>query len=80
MFKVVDGGASGDVFDIYDYGTRIGRTSAANTGDYCNNPNECYENPAMSSGEFPLAAGPHSITIVPSSSPYGAGAAFFRVD
>jgi uncharacterized repeat protein (TIGR01451 family) len=80
MFKVVDGGSSGDVFDIYDYGTRIGRTSAANTGAHCSNPNECYENPAMSSGEFPLAAGPHSITIVPTSSPYGAGAAFFRVD
>jgi uncharacterized repeat protein (TIGR01451 family) len=80
ILRVTDGANSGDVFDVYDFGNWIGRTSAANTGEGCFDPNECFQNPAISSGEFPLAAGQHSITIVPSASPYGFGAAFFRVD
>lgn len=78
--RVTDGWYSGDVFDVYDFGTWIGRTSTANLQAECLEPNGCYRNPGMSSGEFSLAAGQHSITIVPSSSAYGAGAAFFHLD
>lgn len=80
MLKVTDGFSSGDVFDVYDHGSWIGRTSVANPGADCFEPDACYENPDVSSGEFPLAAGQHSITIVPSSSPNRVGAAFFRMD
>lgn len=80
MLRVADGWSSGDVFDIYDFGNWIGQTSAAGLDANCLDPNECYENSGMSSGEFPLTPGEHSITIVPSASPYGMGAAFFRME
>lgn len=80
LLKVTDGWFSGDVFDVYDAGTWIGRTLTANLSAECLDPDTCYRNPGMSSGEFPLVAGQHSITIVPSESRYGGGAAFFRVD
>lgn len=80
LLKVTDGWFSGDVFDVYDFGTWIGQTSISNLSAECLDPDTCYRNPGMSSGEFPLAAGQHSITIVPSESLYGSGSAFFRVD
>ena len=77
---VVDAAASGDVFEVYDSGTFIGSTSPAATGVQCGfDPEVCLQNPAMSSGEFALGPGAHEITIVPSTSPYNAGTAYFRV-
>jgi hypothetical protein len=80
MLRVTDGWYSGDVFDVYDHGSWIGRTLTADLSAECLDPDTCYRNPGMSSGEFPLAAGQHSITIAPSSNLFGPGAAFFRVE
>jgi hypothetical protein len=79
--KVTDAFLNGDVFDIFDFGVLIGSTSAVGTGGACgSDPEVCFADPLISSGIFALAAGSHSLTITPSASPFGAGAAYFRVD
>lgn len=81
VLTVVDAYNSGDVFTIFDFGTPIGSTSAAVTGDYCgDDPEVCLLYPNMSSGVFALTVGSHAITIVPTASPFETGgAAYFRV-
>ncbi len=79
--KVTDAPSPGDAFEVFDFGVSIGTTSfGQGTGRSCFGPDTCFENPNFSSGEFRLAGGPHSITIVPTASPFGGGAAWFRVD
>ena len=84
LLTVTDAFLRGDVFDIFDFGTRIGSTSTVEVGGSCvpneTNPDDCLNDPLTSSGIFALAAGNHSITITPSVSPFGGGAAYFRVD
>jgi hypothetical protein len=79
---VVDGFRGGDQFKVLDFDVSIGTTSAPASGwEVCGaDPERCLSNPKASSGVFPLAAGPHSITIVPIASPFKVGVAFFRVE
>jgi hypothetical protein len=80
VLTVVDAFLIGDVFEVFDGGASIGTTSAP-TGGICSaDPDVCLADPNASSGTFALGAGAHSITIIPTSSPFGGGAAYFRVE
>ena len=77
---VVDGGLSGDRFNLTDFGTSIGNTSTPTLGSFCNlDITACRSNPAFSQGMFSLAAGAHAIDGTAITSPFGGGAAFFEV-
>lgn len=75
--KVTDGGVDGDQFEVYDFDALIGTTSVpTDTGtefgwDY----DADFLNPQLSSGEFLMAPGAHSITFftiaVPTGHPNG---------
>lgn len=80
VLTVVDGFLAGDAFDPEDFGTSLGVTSEPGEGDCGNDEVACLANPNMSSGFYFLAGGSHSITIRVTDSPFGGGAAFFRVD
>jgi hypothetical protein len=78
---VTDAFIRGDIFEIFDFGVSIGTTSAVDTdGDCGDDPEPCLIDPLVSHGVFPLGPGPHEITIKASASPFGGGAAYFRVD
>lgn len=80
ILTVTDAFLLGDVFDVFDFGLPIGGTSVPGGGDCGDDPAVCVTDPNASSGVFPLGPGAHSITITPSASPFGGGAAYFRVD
>ena len=80
---VTDAFEAGDFFRIFDFGAPIGATSVVPVDPTHNcgaDPVPCLADPLMSHGFFLLGAGAHSITIRPGVSPYGSGAAYFRVD
>jgi hypothetical protein len=78
---VTDAFLRGDQFEVLDFGASIGATSVpAATGDCLSNPDPCLADAGVSHGVFPMAAGPHSITIKAKASPFGGGAAYFRID
>ena len=61
---VIDCCASGDRFEIFDFGVSLGITSLPTSSDTCfGPPSGCVGNPGMSQGSFALAAGAHSITM-----------------
>jgi hypothetical protein len=73
FFTVLDGGHQGDTFSAFDNGSLLGTTSSTsvnanhacandNTGDGTN-PAACWNDPLMSRGTFPVAAGDHSLTV-----------------
>jgi hypothetical protein len=82
--KVTDAGIDGDQFEVYDFGALIGTTSVpTNTDtsfgwDYDAN----FLNPQLSSGEYLMAPGAHSITLFTIAVPIGYpdGAAGLRAD
>ena len=79
---VTDAFASGDQFEILDFGVVIGMTSLPVIGgavDCGDDPVICLATAGMSTGVFALAAGPHSFIIVPLLSETGGGAAYFQV-
>jgi hypothetical protein len=81
FLTATDAFLAGDVFEVFDFGVSLGTTSASSTGHSCDSdPAVCVLDPLMSSRVFSLAAGDHSITIKPAASPYGSGAAYFRID
>jgi hypothetical protein len=78
---VTDAFLRGDIFEIFDFGASIGTTSIVDpNGDCGDNPDPCLIDPLVSHGVFPLEPGPHEITIEAIASPFGGGAAYFRVD
>ena len=80
VLTVVDAFENGDVFEIFDFGVSIGVTSAPGRPADCgDDPVPCLLNAEMSKGLFNLAAGPHSLTIMPTQSPGGLGAAYLQV-
>ena len=80
VLTVVDAFDSGDAFAIFDFGALIGVTSAPGAAVDCgDDPVPCLGIAAMSKGFFALAAGAHSLTIIPTLSPGGLGAAYFQV-
>lgn len=82
ILKVTDAFFRGDRFDIFNFNTLIGTTSAASQSQLgCgNNPDICFADLLISKGTFNLAPGQYSLRIVPTNSPFGGGAAYFRVD
>ncbi len=79
---VTDAFLKGDSFEILDSGVSIGTTSAVPTASAScgSDPAVCVNDPTVSHGVFNLGPGPHSITIRAHTSPFGTGAAYFRVD
>ena len=78
---VSDAFDNGDVFDVYDNAAPIGSTSAVAVAGSCgSDPAVCLPDPLSSSGTFALGAGDHSVSLIAAVSPFGAGAAYFRVD
>ncbi|HEV7796875.1 MAG TPA: hypothetical protein VGO73_01870, partial [Pyrinomonadaceae bacterium] len=78
---VTDAFLRGDQFEVFDFGVSIGATSLpATTGDCGSDPDPCLADAGVSHRVFPMAAGPHSITIKMKASPFSIGAAYFRID
>src|SRR5262249_17870806 len=79
---VTDAFQKGDVFDVLDNGNLIGSTSTVptNPASCGSDPVPCLADSTVSHGVFNLGSGPHSITIRTNTSPFGGGAAYFRVD
>ena len=81
VITVTDAFLRGDQFDVFDGGTLIGTTSVPVTsGDCGSDPDVCVADAQVSHGAFNVGPGPHSIKIVAKASPFGAGAAYFRID
>jgi len=78
---VTDAFLRGDQFEVFDGGVSIGITSVpVTTGSCGDNPDPCLIDPQVSHGVFTVGSGPHSITIKAKASPFGAGAAYFKID
>ena len=79
---VTDAFQKGDTFQVLDLGNPIGSTSAVptNPASCGSDPVPCLADPTVSHGVFDLGPGAHSITIKALTSPFQAGAAYFRVD
>jgi hypothetical protein len=83
VLSVTDSGFSGDRFELFDFGVSLGLTSlpaAPGAVDCFDDPVPCLVTNGISHGLFSLAAGNHSLTLVPTASPFGVGAGFLRVD
>jgi len=79
---VTDAFQRGDQFEVYDYGISIGTTSSvlANPDSCGSDPDVCVGDSTVSHHVFVVGPGDHEITIQAISSPYGGGAAYFRID
>jgi len=80
--KVTDGFLLGDEFEIFDFGSSVGTTSAVVTDegtDCLDDPDACLAG-GWSSAMIDLGPGAHSITIQSTDSPFGGGGAFFKVE
>ncbi len=80
--KVTDGFILGDEFEIFDFGSSVGTTSAVVTDagtDCLDDPDACLA-AGFSSAMIDLGPGAHSITIQLTDSPFGGGGAFFKID
>jgi hypothetical protein len=78
---VVDVFATGDNFDVFDFGNLVGKTTTVFTdvpADCGDDPLVCLATVGMSKGFFNLAAGNHSLTLVASTST-GLGTGYLRV-
>ncbi len=81
VVSIADLYLSGDRFTLRDFGVDIGTTSSVGTSSSCGaDPLVCFGSPTMSWGMFAVGAGAHSFEIFIDASPFGAGAAAFRVD
>jgi hypothetical protein len=80
LLTVTDAFTAGDRFQIFDFGASFGLTSlpvdSSNCGD---DPVPCLADPNISHGQFLLAAGPHSLTIIPTLAPSDGGSGFLFV-
>ena len=79
LLSVTDAFTAGDRFEVFDFGTSLGLTSLPGTGDCGDDPVPCLADPTISSRVFSLAAGNHSITIIPVTS-LGGGAGYFSAN
>ena len=81
--KVTDFGIDGDRFEVYNHGVLIGTTSVpTDTGALVVNHDAAYLDPRWSSGEFFLAPGSHSITLltIEIAAGFTAGSGALRAD
>lgn len=80
VLHVQDMFLSGDRFEIFNFGSSLGLTSAPVQGSDCDSDLSCAIADAnFSSGKFMLGAGSYSITGIVTDSPFGAGAGAFQV-
>ncbi|GGO87235.1 hypothetical protein GCM10011348_39950 [Marinobacterium nitratireducens] len=78
---VTDAFDYGDQFEVFDHNVSLGLTPLVPVGGNCgSDPEVCLPDPASSSRVYPLAGGDHSIGLNVTVSPFGGGAAYFRVD
>jgi hypothetical protein len=75
QINVTDGFWTGDAFTVFDNGQLLGTTGAvaATTGDGCNHPSACLDDPIYSHGSWTVAAGENDLTIDATTSPYAGG-------
>jgi hypothetical protein len=77
VLSITDVLLSGDRFELFDFGTSLGLTSAFTPNVDCgDDPAVCINTAGMSTGRFVLAAGNHSLTVIPTESLGGGTAAF----
>jgi hypothetical protein len=75
---VTDAFNLGDRFEVFDSGVSLGQTSPVPAGGDCgSDPVACLA--SASNATFLLGPGAHSVTITPTASPFGFGAAYFRI-
>jgi hypothetical protein len=82
LLTVTDAFSSGDRFQLFDFGVSLGLTSlpaAAGSVDCGDDPVTCLATIGISRGFFNLAAGNHSLTLIPTVS-LGGGSGYLRVD
>ncbi|MFQ5440467.1 MAG: hypothetical protein ACE5DL_03290 [Nitrosopumilaceae archaeon] len=81
---VTDAFLNGDEFEVFDNSVSILNTTEVATGGECapneTDPVDCLADANSSSGMVELGQGDHSITIQPTESPFGSGAAYFMVE
>ncbi len=78
---ITDAFLIGDRFFLYDNSLPVGWTSVpGNSGACGSDPAVCVTDPNVSHASFHLPDGGHSLTIQAVSSPFGSGAAYFKVD
>src|SRR5262249_35609602 len=71
----------GDQFAVLDFGNPLGLTSLpSGSGDCGDDPVTCLATPGISSAEFLLGPGNHSLTLFPILAPSGGGAGYLRID
>jgi hypothetical protein len=85
VLKITDAFLKGDNFSVYDFKILKLTTPSVDLlryyGSDCgSSPENCYGAEGVSYGTFDLAVGLHSLTIRVADSPYGQGAAYFRID
>jgi hypothetical protein len=79
--RITDAFASGDRFEIFDFGVSLGLTSLPTLDVNCgDDPVPCFANASMSTGLFLLPAGNHSLTIIPIAALDGGGSGHFQVE
>jgi hypothetical protein len=79
LLLITDLFLAGDRFEVFDTGASLGVTSGFLGGASCgDDPVVCLGTPGMSTGTFPLSAGSHSVTVVPTPS-MGGGTGAFQV-
>lgn len=79
VLTVVDAFQAGDRFEIFDFGSSLGLTSSPiGSADCGDDPVPCLSSPGISSGQFRLGAGAHSITILATLAPSGTGSGFLQ--
>jgi hypothetical protein len=77
---VTDAFVSVDQFELFDFGSSLGATSAPTAGGACGSDiTACLADPNYSHGSYLLGAGDHSISGTTLLSGAGGGAAFFIV-
>jgi hypothetical protein len=80
--RITDAFIRGDNFTVFDFGIPVLTTPYKENGSNseCADPDVCYGFSGFSFGSLALTPGNHSLMIQVVESPYGNGAAFFRID
>jgi len=82
ILNVTDAGLTGDVFQVFDNGAKLGFTSAPNTGNSIDmgvNFDAAFASSDWSHGHWTLGAGNHLITGIVTNSPYSSGTGAIQI-
>lgn len=85
LLRVTDAFCSGDTFEVYANGTKIGSTEIRGTlSEDCEDPlmkpEEAFFSKNMSHVEVELPAGAYGVNLLAESSPFGGGIGYIRLD